>query len=126
MLERTRTRPTEFVELTFLVPADKAAAAKKAMSRFLPQEGKREQVEDKESDSIPWRECFPEYGPEDYPAVAIRGLRYRDGLTQRDLAERIGVPQRHISEMENRKRPIGKAMAKRLAKAFNVGYRIFL
>jgi plasmid maintenance system antidote protein VapI len=38
----------------------------------------------------------------------------------------IGIPQRHISEMENGKRPIGKEMAKRLGKALNIGYKVFL
>ena len=42
------------------------------------------------------------------------------------LAELTGIPQRHISEMENGKRPIGKEMAKRLGKALNIGYKVFL
>jgi len=37
-----------------------------------------------------------------------------------------GIPQSHISEMENGKRPIGKKRAKILAKALKVGYKVFL
>lgn len=37
-----------------------------------------------------------------------------------------GIPQRHISEMENGKRPVGKTNAKKLAEALNVDYRLFL
>jgi plasmid maintenance system antidote protein VapI len=37
-----------------------------------------------------------------------------------------GIPQRHISEMENGKQIIGKEMAKRLTKALNTDYQIFL
>jgi plasmid maintenance system antidote protein VapI len=37
-----------------------------------------------------------------------------------------GIPQRHISEMENGKRPIGKEMAKKLGKALNISYKVFL
>ena len=47
-------------------------------------------------------------------------------MTQHQLAERCGLPQRHISEMENGKRPIGKENAKRLAAALHVDYRVFL
>jgi len=78
------------------------------------------------TDTIPWREAFPEYKDEDLPGVCLRGSRYKEGLTQKQLAEMIGIPQRHISMMENGKRPIGKEMAKRLGKALNIGYKVFL
>ncbi|TIH11393.1 XRE family transcriptional regulator [Marinifilum sp. JC120] len=56
----------------------------------------------------------------------LRGARYKEDLTQQQLADKIGIARRHISEMENDKRPIGKAMAKRLGEALNVGYKVFL
>ncbi len=37
----------------------------------------------------------------------------------------MGVSQTHISEMEHGKRPIGKEMARRLAKVLKVNYRVF-
>jgi ribosome-binding protein aMBF1 (putative translation factor) len=77
-------------------------------------------------DSVPWREAFPEYKDEDLPGVCLRGSRHKEGITQKQLSERSGIPQRHISEMENGKRPIGKEMAKRLGKALNIGYKVFL
>ena len=52
--------------------------------------------------------------------------RKREALTQKDLAHLVGVSQTHISEMEHGKRPIGKDMARRLAKALKVNYRVFL
>ena len=70
-------------------------------------------------------EVFPEYiGKEQQ--VAIRAYRSRENLTQRQLAELTGIPQRHISEMENGKRVIGKELAKRLGKALNADYKVFL
>jgi len=58
--------------------------------------------------------------------VCIRGGRVKEGLTQKQLAEQIGIAQHHISEMENGKRSVGKEMAKKLAEVLNVDYRVFL
>lgn len=70
-------------------------------------------------------EVFPEYAGKEQQ-IALRGYRHRENLTQRQLSELTGIPQRHISEMENGKRPIGKEVAKRLADALRVDYRMFL
>ncbi len=59
-------------------------------------------------------------------AIALRGLRNREGLTQSALGELLGIAQTNISQMELGKRPIGKAVAKRLADLFKTDYRIFL
>jgi len=77
------------------------------------------------SNSIPWRECFP-YTDEQLPGIALAGARTKEGLTQRQLSEITGIPQRHISEMENGKRPIGKELARKLGKALNVSHRVLL
>ena len=70
-------------------------------------------------------EVFPEYiGKEQQ--IALRVYRHREDLTQRQLAELVGIPQRHVSEMENGKRTIGKEMAKRLSKILSTGYKTFL
>ena len=54
-----------------------------------------------------WEESsvFPR---ENAPGVFLAGARYREDLSQRALAELTGIPGRHISEMENGKRPVGK------------------
>ena len=70
-------------------------------------------------------EVFPEYiGKEQ--EVALRAYRNREGLTQKELAELTGIPQHHISEMENGKRSIGKERAKKLAEALHCDYRQLL
>ena len=56
----------------------------------------------------------------------LAGARGKEGLSQRQLAALTGIPQRHISEMENGKRPIGKANAKIFGKALKVDYRVLL
>ena len=45
----------------------------------------------------------------------LRGLRLREGLTQKELAKTLGVPQSHISAYEKNKRPIPAAKAEQLA-----------
>ncbi|MDA3894659.1 MAG: helix-turn-helix transcriptional regulator [Desulfobacteraceae bacterium] len=77
------------------------------------------------SEAVPWRECFS-YTEEQLPGVCLVGARGKEGLTQKQLSELTGIPQRHISEMENGKRSIGKEIAKRLSKALNIGYKVFL
>ncbi len=64
--------------------------------------------------------------PDLHPGSAIKGLRYRENLTQDQLAQKMGIKRHHISEMENGKRPIGKEMARRLAEALNTDYKVFL
>lgn len=64
--------------------------------------------------------------PATAPGTVIRGLRCRDGLTQQTLAKLAGIPQRHISEMENGKRPIGKKNARLLGEALHMEPRLLL
>ncbi len=115
MLEPTKKRRTRSVELRFLVPEDAAEAARKAIAPYIEEE----------TSTIPWREAL---GLDDaeLPGRSLRGARAKEGVTQKELARSIGVRQEHISAMENNRRPIGKAMAKRLAEALKVDYRVFL
>lgn len=77
--------------------------------------------------SIPWRESLKEHLEKYSEAgVMLRANRFKLKLTQKELGEELGISQNHISEMENGKRPIGKAMAKRFAEFFKTDYRRFL
>lgn len=49
----------------------------------------------------------------------LRGVRIREGMTQKELAKAIDVPQGHISEYEANKRPIPAHKAALLAKLLN-------
>jgi len=104
------------IELRFLGPAERCGEAIKALKDlgFVNI-----------SDSIPWRDCFP-YTDEQLPGVALSGARAKEGLPQRALSALTGIPQRHISEMENGKRVIGKESAKKLGEALNISYKVFL
>ncbi len=114
MLEPTKKSiTTDFVEVRFRIPKNHLEEAKKAMAGLGAQEA---------AESVPWRAVFPHFDA----GVTLRGARKREGLTQRRLAGLLGISQAHISEMEHGKRPIGKEMAKRLAKVLQVDYRVFL
>jgi hypothetical protein len=78
------------------------------------------------TDTVPWREAFPQWTDTALPGVTLAGARHKEGLTQAALAQASGIPQRHLSEMERGKRPIGKDRAKALAQILDVDYRIFL
>ena len=103
-----------YVEVRFRIPASKLAEAQQAMVSY--------GAIAEEPESVPWEEVYPDFNG----SVALRGARKREALTQKELARLVGVSQTHISEMEHGKRPIGKEMARRLAKVLKVNYRVFL
>lgn len=78
------------------------------------------------SESIPWREAFSEYSENELPGVVLSGARHKEGLTQKELAEKLDINQGYLSDLECGKRAIGKNMAKKLAATLKVNYKIFL
>lgn len=81
----------------------------------------------KKTDNISWREAAKrDIRKHSEGGQMLRGARFKEDVTQKKLAEAIGISPHHISEMENGKRPIGKQMAKRLGGFFKMDYRVFL
>jgi len=105
------------IEARFIGPPEKI----QELSRFAMTLG----LDDK-SDSLPWRELFTDFEDEPSYSVALRGARGKEGITQKELSERTGIPQSHISLMEHGKMTIGKERARRLGKALRVNHKIFL
>ena len=68
------------------------------------------------------REVFPESSP----GNRLRGLRTREGLTQKELAKALGIRQHHVSKMENGLRSISRDMVKRIDTMYNISYQAFL
>jgi len=85
------------------------------------------QVHDDDEELVPADEVFKDihkkYGKQ---GANIRGFRFRDNLTQAELAKKLNILQSHISQMEHGKRVIGKKLAQKLAHIFNTDYRLFL
>ncbi len=118
MLEPTKKRPTDrTVNIVFTGPEKNRLKAIKAVQKL----GFKDM-----GDSIPWREAFLDYDESQEPGICLLGARQKEGLTQKQVADLTGIPQRHISEMENGKRTIGKERAKILGKALNISYKVFL
>jgi len=123
MLELTRRQITAgIVEFSIQVPERTAQGleqALKALVALLPEPpalGSTKNLEGEELAVLP------------APPIhrVLCGFRKREGWTQKELAERLGIKQQHISEMESGKRPISVRMAKALAAEFGTGYKTFL
>lgn len=50
----------------------------------------------------------------------IKQLREKRGLTQRELAEKIGVSEQHMNKMENHNKPVTMTNAALIANALGV------
>ena len=100
----------------FVVPKDKARGVVQLLKDYeIINEG------------ITRKEAFRDLHEKNSEAGSIlKGERYTAGITQVELAEKLDVDQADVSKMESGMRPVGKAMAKRLAKVFKTDYRIFL
>lgn len=123
MLELTKTQTTAgLTELRMVVPPDKADLIADALRSLLLFSGQEIRITEEDEALYPVADLFPQIAP----SMCLRGLRTREGLTQAELAEKLGVKQHHISEMENGKRPIGPEMAHRLEEAFGTSYKAFL
>jgi ribosome-binding protein aMBF1 (putative translation factor) len=59
-------------------------------------------------------------------AISLRGARTKEGFSQKELSKSTGIAITNISKMENGQRKIGEKVAKKLAKALNVGYKVFI
>jgi len=118
MLERMKTRPIEAPAacamdvFRVVCPADHAEEVRQYLA------GKGCALEELVSPSS----VFPERSP----ATLLRGIRRREGLTQRQLAGMCGIARHHISEMENGRRAIGKRNAGKLGLTLKVDPRLFL
>jgi ribosome-binding protein aMBF1 (putative translation factor) len=81
-----------------------------------------------EGPAVPWREALgnvlAKHGGE--VATMVRACREAKDMTQQALADAVGLHKSNISEIERGKRPVGKALARKLAAALDADYRMFL
>jgi ribosome-binding protein aMBF1 (putative translation factor) len=114
-----KKRPTKTAELKMIGPVENMEKAIKALTKLGFEDSSDDEV-------MPWRDAFPDHDEDSEPGICLVGARGKEGVTQKWLSDKTGIPQRHISEMENNKRPIGKKNAQKFAKTLNIDYRVFL
>ncbi len=117
MQEPTKKRHTDNEVITLRLKVHRNNAAKiKDFARG---------IEAGEERTYSVEEVFPDLVGKE-KVIPLRTYRNREDMTQRQLAQKVGIPRRHISEMENGKRPIGKEMAKCFGQVLAVDYRALL
>ena len=125
MLEPTKKPRTEKILLNVVCNRAKLAkvkAALKALECSVKSETRLEPQGLAEKEWYTIEELFPDH----HSGHAIKGLRYREDMTQKQLAEAAGISVSNLSHMEHGRRPIGKEMAKRLGKVLNTDWRLLL
>lgn len=108
----------DFIYLQIEIPEKKI----EEFRTFIISRGGTIETKESENVSLPWKSAFPDA----HPGMALHGLRVREGLTQKEMAKKLGIAQSHISAMEKGTRTIGKAMAKKIVEVFGGDYRVFL
>jgi len=80
-----------------------------------------------DEDSVPADEVF-KHLDDKYGEVGanIRGCRARDGMTQADLAKKLGISIKDVYNMEYSRLKIDKKMAQKLAEIFRTKSKMFL
>lgn len=80
-----------------------------------------------DDDSIDATELYPDLKDQTKrAAIVFQGIRLRQGLTQKQMAERIGITQGDVSKIEKGERSIGKKLALRIGRALGIDYKRFL
>jgi len=112
----------ELTEISFTVPTTEAVRLRKTIDSVLALANFSRPLNEHGEELYSGEEVFPE----GHPGMALRDLRTREGLTQKACAERLGIRQHHVAEMEKGKRSISVEMAKRIGAEFNISYKVFL
>ena len=125
MLEPTKEPRTEKIVLSVICDRARLSKIKAALKPFecvVRREGAVGPDTAKERDWMTPEEVFPGF----HAGHSLRGARYREDISQRELSKLTGVSVQNISAMEHGRRPIGKEIAKRLAKVLNTDWRLLL
>jgi DNA-binding XRE family transcriptional regulator len=110
-------------EINLSIPSTKARVIFDAIGGILPVAGlKVRKINEDGEELFSGKEVFPEGSP----AMALRGLRGKEDITQAGLAAQLGISQNMVSDMESGKRNISLKMAKRIGEKFNLPYKVFL
>jgi antitoxin component HigA of HigAB toxin-antitoxin module len=111
------------INLNLCVPKSKGNMIIDALRGMLNLSGfKVRRIDEEGEEVVSAKDVFPD----GCPAMALRGLRGKEGITQAELAARLGISQNMVSGMESGRRAITVKMAKRIEQEFGVTYKAFL
>lgn len=109
--------------ICYLIPVTE----KKKLNSFLKD------LDASKNEITPWEEATPwevlakdRIDKHKKSGLVLRGARYRENISQVQLAKMSGVHQNEISKIENGKRCVGEKVAKKLAKALKINYQLLL
>lgn len=119
MLVAVRKHPIEF-DITGVVPEKLISGLKKEYG----EENVR--VERDDMVNAMDMEWFKNLESEDTPGKNLRFYRKLVGMTQPELAKKLGTSKQFISDMENDRKAISKKTAKELASIFDVSVARFI
>jgi ribosome-binding protein aMBF1 (putative translation factor) len=122
-------RPTEEHQCEVIIKTP----GKKSTHSYLPVEALPKlkallnQYSESEDESVDWTVVagsdIAKYGE---VGIVLRGARFRENMSQKELAKQSGISQENISRIENGKRPVGEKVAKKLAKPLKINYKLLL
>ncbi|PJJ41893.1 helix-turn-helix transcriptional regulator [Hallerella succinigenes] len=120
-VEKPRTRNTEAV--SFKVEGERIPEWLLGIVREVYPTAKVEDGDDRiEISSTDW---YKEMESRDTPARTLKIMRTAAGLTQKDLAKKLGIAFQNYNPLERGTRPITMQMAMRLADALGTSYEMF-
>jgi addiction module HigA family antidote len=125
MLALMKTLHTDkTTDIILTVPKEETPSVTEAITGLFRLAGHEVRPEDEDDDERRYTvmEAFPDFSTAD----VLHGARLTFKLTQAELAEKLGIKQNHVSDMETGKRPISRKMAVKLGKIFNTSPRAFL
>ena len=83
-------------------------------------------VKDDEYVNLHDTDIYKEAVSEQTPSYNLRFYRKLNGLTQKELADELGIAKQYVSNMETGERSISRQMAKNLAEIFKVSPARFI
>ena len=103
-----------------------------ALRTFIVSLMQNQEYTPKSEPNVSWRTLAEQTGDLEHGnrlseiALTVRAYRKKQGMTQSELAAKLGCKQANVSAIEKGARPIGVAMAKKLAKLFAVDVSLFI
>ena len=119
MLVAVRKPPIDF-SITGIIPEKLISGLKKEYGDENVRVDRDDMVNAMEMD---W---FKELESEDTPGKNLRFYRKLVGMTQTELAKKLGTSKQFISDVENDRKPISRKTAKELAALFDVSVARFI